>query len=118
MRNPFSALESLLGRLPLASRWQPAADVYRTADGWLVKIELAGIRKDEFALHISGHQLVLRGRRRDLQVHEAGACQSLEITYDEFERRFDFPIDLSRAQTDVEYADGMLIVRLRVGRNA
>ena len=26
------------------NRWCPAADVYRTADGWLVKVELAGVR--------------------------------------------------------------------------
>src|SRR5919205_684335 len=27
--------------------WRPRADVYRTPDGWLVKLELAGVRPDE-----------------------------------------------------------------------
>jgi HSP20 family protein len=116
MRNPLFALESILTRSPLASRWQPAADVYRTPEGWLLKIELAGVRRDEFAIRIAGHHLILQGRRRDWQIHEAGQCQSLEITYDEFERRFDFPVDLSEAEAEVEYSDGMLVVRLRVRR--
>ena len=26
------------------SMWEPAADLYRTAEGWVVKVELAGVR--------------------------------------------------------------------------
>jgi HSP20 family protein len=93
-------------------KWQPAADVYRVAEGWLLKIELAGVRQDEFELRLSGRQLVLTGRRRDWQIRDRGQCQSLEITYDEFERRFDFPIDLSQAHISTDYEQGMLIVRI------
>ncbi len=27
--------------------WQPRVDVHRTQDGWLIKVELAGVRPDE-----------------------------------------------------------------------
>lgn len=113
MNDPFQSLETFLRRQPYASRWQPAADVYRMPDGWLLKIELAGVRPDELEVRTAGHQLVLRGRRRDMQLHESGQCQSLEIVYDEFERRFDFPIELTSAGIESEYAHGMLTLRIR-----
>ncbi len=113
MRNPMRRLETLLPRQSYATRWQPAADVYRMQDGWLVKVELAGVRHNEFQLELAGRHLVLRGRRRDWQIRDTGECQSLEIIYDEFERRFEFPIDLSTASVDTDYSDGMLIIRIR-----
>ena len=112
MNNPLRFFQSPIGREPLATRWQPAADIYRTADGWLVKVELAGIRPDEFEVRVAGQYVILRGRRRDWQFREVGQCQSLEIAYDEFERRFEFPIDLSAARIDTEYANGILVLRI------
>jgi len=118
MRDPFQSLEALLGRQPYATRWEPAADVYRMSDGWLLKVELAGVRPDELEFHVAGQQLVLRGRRPDMQLHETGQCQSLEIIYDEFERRFDFPVDLTAARVESEYANGMLTLRIRLGEES
>src|SRR5262249_44515665 len=34
----------------LEETWQPRADVYRMPDGWLVKLELAGVRPDDVQL--------------------------------------------------------------------
>ena len=42
----FFLSETLHGR----HVWQPRADVYRTPEGWLVKLELAGVRLDEIRL--------------------------------------------------------------------
>jgi HSP20 family protein len=106
-------LRSLFSGETYASRWEPAADVYRMTDGWLVKVELAGVRPDEFEVRVSEHQLILRGRRRDWHLSESGQCQSLEIAYAEFERRFEFPIDLTRAHVDTDCANGMLLLRIR-----
>jgi HSP20 family protein len=118
MRPPLRSLDALLAREPFATRWQPAADIFRTADGWLVKVELAGVRPDEFEVRLAEQQVILRGRRRDWQIHEAGQCQSLEIVNDEFERRFDFPMDLTAARMETEYAHGMLLLRIRQRESA
>ncbi len=115
MTDPWRLLEMRLSEQRYAPRWQPAADVYQMPEGWVVKVELAGVRPGEFELCVGGQTLVLRGRRRDWEIQNAGECQSLEITYDEFERRFSFPIDLSTASIDTEYNQGMLIVRIRLG---
>lgn len=116
MKRPFREFEDLLTSHPYRTRWQPAADVYRTNEGWLVKVELAGVRQEEFEVRVRGAELILRGRRRDWQVRDVGECQSMEITYDEFERHFEFPIDLTTAGIRTEYVDGMLIVRITSGK--
>lgn len=118
MRDVYLTIESMLSKRTFPTRWQPAADIYRTRNGWLVKVELAGVRPDEIELSAASNMLLLRGRRRDWMVHECDECQSLEIVYDEFERRFQFPIDLTDATIESEYADGMLLVRIHGIRRA
>ena len=92
--------------------WQPAADVYRTPGGWLVKLELAGVRREDLQVTAQGRRLSVRGRRRDATLVEGLQHHSLEIAYSEFERRLELPCDLDRAEISAEFQDGMLIVRI------
>ena len=39
---------------PRKEAWQPRADVYRMPGGWLVKLELAGVRPEEIRLTVRG----------------------------------------------------------------
>ena len=39
----FHFLASSRGKRPAGKMWYPAADVYSSAEGWVVKIELAGV---------------------------------------------------------------------------
>ena len=41
-------------RRPSGRLWCPAADVYRTNDGWIVKVDLAGIRPADIEITIDG----------------------------------------------------------------
>jgi HSP20 family protein len=92
--------------------WRPAADVYRTREGWLVKLEVAGVRDEEIELSASGRLLTIRGRRRDLVLIEGCECHSLEILYSQFERTVELPIALAQVRMRSEYRDGMLMVRV------
>ena len=94
-------------------QWSPPVDVYRTRDGWLVKLDLAGVRSSDIELTVSGDRLCVRGRRRDWVVEEGGPCSaySMEITYSHFERTVALPCDLEQMQIEHDYRDGMLLVR-------
>jgi HSP20 family protein len=93
-------------------RWRPPADVYRTGSGWLVKLDLAGVRPDDIELKRRGRRLVVRGVRRDSTVRECQRSWSMEIAYSQFERAFDFPEEIAGAALSMDYRDGMLLVRL------
>ncbi|RMF44441.1 MAG: Hsp20/alpha crystallin family protein [Planctomycetota bacterium] len=92
--------------------WAPAADVYRTPQGWLVKFDLAGINPSELELERSGRHLVIRGVRRDVMVHAGLQTYSLEISYNRFERAVGLPCDIQSTSLSTEYRDGMLLVWL------
>jgi HSP20 family protein len=92
--------------------WRPAADVYRTPDGWAVKFELAGVRAEDLDLEVCGRKMRLRGVRRDCAPPGA-RIQQLEIAYSRFERVLELPCDLGRAQVATHLRDGMLLVHIR-----
>jgi HSP20 family protein len=93
--------------------WRPATDVYRTADGWLVKVELAGVRSEDIELTARGRALRIRGRRRDCCVSPGCRQLHMEISYSRFDRQVELPADLQQARIDTDFRDGMLLVRVR-----
>ena len=97
--------------------WRPAADVYGVSDGWIVKLDLAGISPDDLEIEISGAQLRVGGCRRDTFYGEGVSYQQLEITYSRFERTFRFPCSIEDAHIARDYRDGLLILHLKREEN-
>ena len=40
--------------------WQPAVDIYQTPVGWLVKVDLAGVRPDDVTVELRGRIILIR----------------------------------------------------------
>src|SRR5579885_1860175 len=92
--------------------WRPAFDVYRTQEGWLVKVELAGVPVEDINVFVRGRSLVLQGVRRDCGLEEGYRCYVMEISYGRFERSLELPCDLESSEINVQYRDGMLVIRI------
>jgi HSP20 family protein len=93
--------------------WCPAADIYRTPDGWIVKVDLAGVASDDLEITIKGATLYIAGCRRDTFYGEGVTYQQLEITYSRFEKTLQFPCPIEGATIVRDYRDGLLILHLR-----
>ena len=102
---------------PGGRTWRPDADVYRTADGWIVKVDLAGVSADDVEIEIGGRTLVIRGCRRDTFFGEGVVYHQLEITYSRFEKTLRFPCSIEGASLLRDYRDGLLILHLRGEEN-
>ena len=100
-------------RRPSAPLWEPPADIYKTPEGWKVKLDLAGVKPDDIEILISGSQLIIRGVRRDSVIAEGWSYYQLEITYSRFERVLSLPCDLSKVEVSSEFYNGWLILHLR-----
>ena len=92
--------------------WYPPADVYRTSDGWIVKVELAGVCTEELEIEIAGETLRIGGCRRDTFHAESVSYHQLEITYSRFEKLIRFPCPIEGAEIETDYSDGLLVLRL------
>ena len=102
---------------PAERTWCPAADIYQTQHGWIVKVELAGVRTDELEISIEGSTLRIAGRRRDTLYAETVSYHQLEITYSRFEKKLQFPSRIDAASIERDYHDGLLILYLRSNKD-
>src|SRR5688500_9281317 len=92
--------------------WCPAADLYRTASGWLVKLDLAGVRPEDVHVRAEGRRLIVAGSRRDCTLTEGCSHYHMEIAYSHFERSLELPCELDNCRITTDYRDGMLHVHV------
>lgn len=96
------------------ARWRPLADIHRTASGWLLKVELAGVRPEDVSVQVRGNQVQIAGVRRDaaLEAERGSVCYQMEISYNRFERMITLPREVESARFSLEFRDGILLVRI------
>ena len=93
--------------------WYPAADVYQTPDGWLVKVELAGVSAEDIHLDIQGNVLYIAGSRKDRSCTGDISYHQMEITYSSFEKTLKFPASIDGAVVEHNFENGLLLIRLK-----
>jgi HSP20 family protein len=116
MPNPerdFSLISTDRRVRPSGRLWNPSADVYRSTDGWIVKLDLAGICSDDLEIELRDTLLTIRGCRRDTHYREGFVYHQMEITYSRFEKQIEFPAPIEGASVARDYRDGFLIIKLR-----
>ncbi len=94
--------------------WRPLVDVHRTRDGWLLKVELAGVRPEDVSVQVRGDLVQITGLRRDavLESEQGSVCYQMEISYNRFERIITLPCEVETARFSLEFRDGILLVRI------
>lgn len=116
MNRYFQLLASPKSSRPSSRLWYPSADIYQTPDGWLVKVELAGVAAEDIELEIEGNQLYIAGIRRDKMCAAVGMTyHQMEITYSRFEKTLQFPSAIEGASIEHNFENGLLIIRLWTG---
>ncbi len=108
----FQFLQSSKGARPSGKLWYPAADVYQIDDGWLVKVELAGVSAEDIEIEIAGNTLYIAGTRRDNFCKSGMSYHQMEITYSRFEKTLSFPSSIEGARLEHNYENGLLLIHL------
>lgn len=94
--------------------WRPPTDVYETEAAIVVRVEIAGMREEEFSIALSDRHLVVRGQRPD--VPERRAYHQMEISFGEFMSEVELPAQVVAEETSAEYSAGFLRVTLPKAR--
>lgn len=94
--------------------WTPNTDVYSTDAGLVIKVELAGMRKEDLELTVEARQLRISGVRRDSC--RAGRCRFvvMEINYGPFESVIQVPPGYDLGQAKAAYLNGFLRIDVPV----
>ena len=90
------------------THWSPNTDVYVTEGGLVIKVELAGMRKEDLQLVIEGTKVKISGQRPD-------GCRSpkckfllMEINYGAFETIVELPDGYDLPHARAAYQNGFL----------
>jgi HSP20 family protein len=99
--------------------WQPAVDIYNTADRELVlKAELPDMNEDEIEVTVEGNTLTIRGERKlDTDVSKE-QFHRIERSFGSFSRTFALPPTVDPGKVTAKYYAGVLTVRLPLREEA
>ena len=90
--------------------WSPPTDEYETDDAYVVRVEIAGMRDEDFEIVIENNTLMISGSRPDLP--ERRAYHQMEIRFGKFAMAIGLPGSIHLEEARAEYKDGFLIVTL------
>ncbi|MEF2145660.1 MAG: Hsp20/alpha crystallin family protein [Desulfovibrionaceae bacterium] len=88
--------------------WSPAADVFECADGYIFRVELAGVGLDHVRVEVHEGILHVSGERPFPQ--SQGEYYALELSYGPFSRTFALPSDADPERISAKLKNGLLNV--------
>jgi HSP20 family protein len=114
VRKSFSTIETRRDILQAvswhvrSSVWAPPTDVYETDDTYVVKVEIAGMRDEDFDVAFENNTLWISGYRPDL--NERRAYHQMEIRFGRFELAVEISVPVDFENGSAEYKDGFLMI--------
>src|SRR5512147_1538831 len=84
--------------------WSPPTDVYETEDNYVIKVEVAGMRDEDFDVGFENNILMIGGYRSDM--NERRAYHQMEIRFGRFEIALEMPVTADMEKATAEYKDG------------
>ncbi len=91
--------------------WRPPTDIYETDDQYIVLVEIAGMREEDFAVSIEGSILSINGNRNS-PVYERRAFHQMEIPFGDFITQIELPAAIEIDKIEAAYENGFLKISL------
>ena len=90
----------------------PSVDVFEAGRELVIKAELAGIKRDDIKIELSGNTLTIKGEKRDEEKVEGKDYYRVEQTFGSFCRTFELPEGANLEKVKANYKDGLLEIRI------
>ena len=88
----------------------PLADVEETDDAFVVEIDLAGVKKDDVDIELSGRRLVVSGERKERE--RVGILRKRTRTVGQFRYEVVLPAELDEDGVSAALDEGVLSIRV------
>jgi HSP20 family protein len=94
------------------STWLPAVDIVENPEGFVVKVEVPGINKNDVKITVQNGVLTLRGERKAEEETKGESYRRVERSRGTFQRSFTLPTSVKSEKIDASYIDGILTITL------
>ncbi|MFZ5880095.1 MAG: Hsp20/alpha crystallin family protein [Chloroflexota bacterium] len=93
-----------------SSIWSPPTDMYETEDDLVVRVEIAGMKEDDFEVVLENNVLLIGGTRAESA--DRRAYHQMEIRFGKFATSVALPASVDIETARAEYKEGFLTVTL------
>ena len=100
------------------THWVPNTDVYVTDGSIIIKVELAGMQRENLELTIDGPRIRISGQRPDGCRPPQCKFLVMEINYGGFESVIELPHGYDLTQAKAAYQNGFLRIDVPMGSQA
>ena len=90
--------------------WSPRVDLAESEDGYEVKAELPGLKKEEIKVEVHDQVLTLTGEKKNEEKSDTKNYHRVERTYGRFERSFRLPKEVKSDEIKAKYNNGILTI--------
>ncbi len=95
-----------------ASAWWPAVDILESKEGYLLRAELPGMKREDFNLEIKDGTLTLSGQRKFDEAANGVQYHRVERAAGKFTRMFPLPQTVNSGDIKASYRDGILEIHM------
>jgi HSP20 family protein len=92
--------------------WRPATDIFETRSDIVIRMEIAGTRKEDISVVFADDVLTVRGIRREEPQFQKTGVSRMEIDYGPFEQRVSLPQTIDAGAIEAVYDNGFLTLRV------
>jgi HSP20 family protein len=94
------------------SYWTPAVDIAELENEYIVKMELAGVNKDDVKISLESNILTIKGQKKQERDEKNKNVHHLERSYGSFQRSFTLPTKVKTDNIDAVFKEGVLSISL------
>ena len=95
-----------------ANGWSPNTDILESEDSIIIRIEIAGVKREKLSLKSQGDAIIITGNRSDAPREGRVYYHQMEISYGPFEKIIALPPYLLDSEISAQYSDGLLEITI------
>lgn len=96
----------------LSAVWSPRMDLSETDDTYYVKVDLPGLTKEDIAVSVKNHQLIISGERKSETRKEGENFLRVERSHGSFYRSIPIPETAKVDEVAAKFKDGVLNIQI------
>ena len=91
-------------------KWHPLVDIIEAEDKIIIKVDLAGVEKNDINISLDRNCLTISGTRKEIVPPQVKCYHQMEINYGEFERILPLKQGVEKNSIEAKFGNGFLTI--------